>query len=473
MSNSSPIIYPESSNKLIKLSHQISSSNKPIHIKSPHHKLHSDTLITLKSSHHKPHSDTSTSIKSPHHKPHSNTSTSAKSTPAKSQPDKSPHVKSPHHKPTPDTPPSITPPPAGSVFDISKYGVYNNINKDSANGILNAFNDAAKYVTSTKNTAEVYVPSGKYYISSLNINGMNNMKWHFGQNAQLYAFDMGKWKWSGGMYDGWLTINNCTNFELYGEQGSLLDGAGKSWWNKADSRPTMNMISGCSNLIIRNIRVQNSPYYHFRLLKCQTMIIHDLVINSPLDSPNTDGINCRGGVSDLEIYNCDISNGDDAIAINSADSDSYNIHVHDCNVTGSHGLSLGSTINYQIYDILFENIQLKGPEYGCRIKPASTSSNNSKVKNITYRNINLSGVQKNPILVTCFYRSSSPDKATLFDTITFDTINCSDSGYGMSLYMDRSSQLLNPILLKNVSLNNIKDSNNIFENTVNAAYIKS
>lgn len=63
-----------------------------------------------------------------------------------------------------------------------------------------------------------------------------------------------------------------------------------------------------SNLIVADLRIQNSPQFHIKFDGCDRVLIDKLSISSPALSPNTDGIHIENTKS-VGIYNSDIANG--------------------------------------------------------------------------------------------------------------------------------------------------------------------
>jgi polygalacturonase len=64
----------------------------------------------------------------------------------------------------------------------------------------------------------------------------------------------------------------------------------------------------CSNLTVQELKVKNSPQFHFRFDGCNNVHIESIYITAPKLSPNTDGIHLEN-VNDVKIYNSVISNG--------------------------------------------------------------------------------------------------------------------------------------------------------------------
>ena len=65
---------------------------------------------------------------------------------------------------------------------------------------------------------------------------------------------------------------------------------------------------GSTNLTMRGIKVINSPQFHIRFDVCQNISVDSIVIKSPGNSPNTDGIHVEN-TNDVMIHNSVISNG--------------------------------------------------------------------------------------------------------------------------------------------------------------------
>jgi len=116
--------------------------------------------------------------------------------------------------------------------------------------------------------------------------------------------------------------------------------------------------------------------------------VDNLKIRNLLDVPNCDGIDpdhCR----DVEIRNCNIVCGDDAIVIKAtrqaADyGASANITVHDCVIqTQDAGVKIGTETTQDIHDIRFERCEIRSSSRGLCIQARDEGS----VYNIDFRDI--------------------------------------------------------------------------------------
>src|SRR5262249_50065010 len=80
-----------------------------------------------------------------------------------------------------------------------------------------------------------------------------------------------------------------------------IDGAGERWWVPAEEarrkrpgytlpRPSLIVLTGCKNLRLENLTLQNSPKFHFVPTDCDGVIVSNVTITAPPRSPNTDAI---------------------------------------------------------------------------------------------------------------------------------------------------------------------------------------
>jgi polygalacturonase len=67
-------------------------------------------------------------------------------------------------------------------------------------------------------------------------------------------------------------------------------------------------ITGCSNVLIRNLQFVNSQQMHLAVVDSSEIQLSGLQIQAPEDSPNTDGIHIQR-VQNAQIDNCVIETG--------------------------------------------------------------------------------------------------------------------------------------------------------------------
>jgi polygalacturonase len=125
------------------------------------------------------------------------------------------------------------------------------------------------------------------------------------------------------------------------------------------------------------------------MLGCVDVLVDNVTINNRLDVPNDDGIDpdhCRN----VEIKNCHVTCGDDAIVLKSTRQmkdfgDCANIHIHDCVIrTQDAGLKIGTETTGSIHDILFEHCKIISSSRGLCIQ----LRDEGEISNIIFRDIN-------------------------------------------------------------------------------------
>ena len=80
--------------------------------------------------------------------------------------------------------------------------------------------------------------------------------------------------------------------------------------------PSLIEVMNCEQLRITNLTLRNSPFWTIHPVYCDDVVVADVNIFAPLDSPNTDGID-PDSCSNVLIERCYVESGDDGIAIKS------------------------------------------------------------------------------------------------------------------------------------------------------------
>jgi hypothetical protein len=151
--------------------------------------------------------------------------------------------------------------------------------------------------------------------------------------------------------------------------------ATNEWWLFKEWRPKMFVLTACSNLVVRDITFGDAPFWGLHMLGCQNVVVDNVTVKNRLDVPNDDGIDpdhCRK----VEIKNCHLTCGDDAIVLKSTRQtndfdfgDCADIHVHDCVIrTQDAGLKIGTETVGNIHDILFERCRIDSSSRGLCIQ---------------------------------------------------------------------------------------------------------
>jgi polygalacturonase len=274
------------------------------------------------------------------------------------------------------------------VFDVMKYGAKGNGSTIDTKAIQNAIDAAAK----VGNGARVLVPSGyKFLTGSLVLK--SDIDFHLDGDAELLGSP------NKTDYDGptlitaqevkGLRISGTGN--VNGQALKFMDHYDKEyeWWRPKDWRPGLFKFIKCTDLEISDITASHSPQFTFNILGCEKVLVHDIKIDNDLKVPNCDGIDPSNS-RNVEIRNCHIVCGDDAIAIHSVSAQNKDygptaqITVRDCFIkTQDCGLKIGSGTGHDIHDILFERCTISQSSRGLGIQLRDEGD----VYNIVFRDI--------------------------------------------------------------------------------------
>ncbi|KHG04545.1 putative polygalacturonase [Gossypium arboreum] len=154
-----------------------------------------------------------------------------------------------------------------------------------------------------------------------------------------------------------------------------------------------------TGVVISNLTFLNSPFWTIHPVYCSHVIVQNVTILAPLDSPNTDGINPDSS-NDVCIEDCYISTGDDLIAIKSGWDEygisfarpSTNIIIRRLighNRNGS-GIAIGSEMSGGVSEVYAENLYFFYSSTAITIKTAR--GRGGYVRNIYILNVTLVGV---------------------------------------------------------------------------------
>jgi polygalacturonase len=220
--------------------------------------------------------------------------------------------------------------------------------------------------------------------------------------------------------------------------GGTIDGRGgepvgdtsTSWWdleNTYDGKlaaPRLIQATGGSNLTIYGITLKNSGKFHVVLDGTNGFTVWGVTVNTPADSPNTDGIDPSGAKNGLFAYN-KISTGDDNIAIKGSGGLTDNILVVHNHFGRGHGMSIGSETFGGVQNVKVCDLSLDGTDNGLRIK--SDSSRGGLVQNISYTDVCIRNV-RHPLVFDPYYSSSTGSQIPDFKGVSLKNVHVLGAG---------------------------------------------
>jgi len=199
-----------------------------------------------------------------------------------------------------------------------------------------------------------------------------------------------------------------------------IDGAGARWWGPAEEarrktpgyvlpRPTMIVLTGCRNVRVQDVTLQNSPLTHLAPTACEDVLVSNVTVKAPSGAANTDAIDPIG-CKNVLITRCRMDVGDDNISIKSNGAipgrafASEDITVTDCVFLHGHGMSIGAATVGGVRNATVRNCTFEDTENGIRIK--SRRGRGGTVENIRVSDITMKNVDP-AITLTCYYMNNS------------------------------------------------------------------
>ncbi len=291
------------------------------------------------------------------------------------------------------------------TFDVRRFGAVGDGKTLDSPAIQRAIDAAA----ANPGGGRVLVPGGRrYLIGTLRLR--SGIDFHLADDAVLLA-SVDRAHYGGGSVvsgvggvndsrvpDAVIVAEGATDLQisgtgrLEGRAREFMSGYDKEneWWLPKPWRPKMFVLTECHDLQIRDITFAEAPLWGLHLLGCENVLVEKVTVRNLLDVPNCDGIDPDHS-RHVEIRNCDITAGDDAIVVKASRQardfgPAANIHVHDCILrTQDAGLKIGTETTSDIHDVLFERCKILTSSRGLGIQLRDEGD----VYNITFRDIEL------------------------------------------------------------------------------------
>jgi hypothetical protein len=209
-----------------------------------------------------------------------------------------------------------------------------------------------------------------------------------------------------------LTLASLHDVEISG--GGSIDGQGAAWWaGNPGSGLYMIYFTSCNTVLVQNVTISNAPAQQivFKSSKGGNITIQNITIRAPSShagtpSHNTDGIDLVG--TNCLIQYCDISTGDDNIALGSSSSGvpAANILVTNCTFGDGHGMTIGGNTQGGVSNLTVINCGFNGTDYGIRMKSDNATSSpgaGGVAQNCYYLSNSMSNIRYQPILIYSYY----------------------------------------------------------------------
>ena len=194
-----------------------------------------------------------------------------------------------------------------------------------------------------------------------------------------------------------------------GQGGQAILGHDETWWQIArraqrektrQNVPRLIQADGARDFTLYRITLKNSPNFHVTLNHVDGFTAWGVVIDTPHDARNTDGIDPISS-RNITIAHSVIRTGDDNVAVKAGGAGpTEHVSILHNRFYGGHGMSIGSETNGGVHDVLVEDLTMDGTTSGLRIK--SNDERGGRVDGIVYRDVCLRGI-RSPIEITTHY----------------------------------------------------------------------
>jgi len=313
---------------------------------------------------------------------------------------------------------------SNKVFDVREFGAKGDGKTVDTVAIQKALDECG-----SAGGGIVRFPAGTYLSKPITVRTKTTVQIDAGAKLQATgdqsAFLKSGTNWlaarSGGDFIPFIGGKDLSDVTITGS--GTIDGGGENWWGPAEDarrktpgytlpRPNLIVLTGCRNLRVENITLQNSPKFHLVPTDCDGVVISNVTITAPERAANTDAIDpsaCRH----VLITKCRIDVGDDNVAIKSGrkmegrEFACEDITVTDCTFLHGHGMSIGSETAGGVRNVTVRNCTFENTENGIRIK--SQRGKGGVVENVSYSGLVMKNVDPAITLTTYYMYNSAGD----------------------------------------------------------------
>jgi hypothetical protein len=228
-----------------------------------------------------------------------------------------------------------------------------------------------------------------------------------------------------------------------GRGGEPVGNTATTWWDLETSyagklaAPRLIQTTGGSDFTLYGVTLKNSPKFHVVIDGTDGFVVWGVTINTPANSPNTDGVDPAGAKNGVFAYN-KFSTGDDNIALKGSGPVMDNIIVAHNHFGRGHGMSIGSETYGGVKNVKVCDLSLDGTDNGLRIK--SDSSRGGLVQNISYTGVCMRNV-RHPLVFDPYYSSSTGTQIPDFQGISLKNVHVLDPGTSTLQGYDPSHKL--------------------------------
>ncbi|MCU0105022.1 glycoside hydrolase family 28 protein [Acholeplasma vituli] len=277
-----------------------------------------------------------------------------------------------------------------------------------------------------------------------------------------------------------ITGLHVENVKIIGQ--GVFDGNAQNgdWWIKHKImrgawRPNGLFLVHSKNVALQGVTVKNTPSWNLHPYFSEFIDFIDLKIESPKDSPNTDGCDPES-CKDVRIIGVEFSVGDDCIALKSGKIElgrTYKqpcerVIIRNCMMKYGHGaVVLGSEMSGGMKDIQVSQCYFLDTDRGLRIKTRRGRGKDAVIDGITFTDIYMKGVLT-PLVMNMYYfcdddgkteyvwsKEALPldDRTPFLGEFKFKNMVCDDVHVAAGFFYGLPEQPIRKIELDNITFN--------------------
>ncbi len=287
-----------------------------------------------------------------------------------------------------------------------------------------AINEA---ISSVRENRTIYIPDGEYKISTVYLK--SNITLFISSGARLVSLSFEENEKSETPLDNAVIFaENAENIKICG--GGKICACGESYTNEAekteplyaleefnlytrviesrkrirfaktDNRCNTLKISECKNVEIENIILEEAASWTFVIEKSENVQVKNVIINNNMHVANSDGIDICAS-KNVDISDCFIATGDDAIVLKSNLGEIENVQINSCVLSSfANCFKIGTETQYSV-----KNVSLKDCEFflpngitGGYSGIAIESADGADIQNVHIDGVTMDGISS-PILI--------------------------------------------------------------------------
>ena len=234
-------------------------------------------------------------------------------------------------------------------------------------------------------------------------------------------------------------------------------------------RPMFIQPYRCTNVLMEDITITNSPMYEMHPVLCKNVIARNVKVSS--HGPNNDGCDPESSV-DVLIDGCTFDTGDDCIAIKSgrnADgrrlhAPSENLIVQNCVMKDGHGgVTMGSECSGGIRNVFAQDCQMDSPNLNVALRFKNNAIRGGVIEHIYMRNVQAAQVSGAVIDIDFKYEEGNAGQfKPVVRDIDVSNVICHKSKHALTLsgYPDAP---IRGVRLVNCTFDGVREAN-IIEN---------